>query len=104
MEIQNRIEAKLREALDLEYLAVVNESYMHNVPSGCESHFKAVIVSDAFTGLMPVKRHQMIYSVLKEELQEAIHALALHTYTSSEWEEVNSRDFSSPNCLGGNGK
>ncbi len=33
------------------HLSVVNESYMHNVPAGSESHFKVIVVSDAFEGL-----------------------------------------------------
>ncbi|MCL6270920.1 BolA/IbaG family iron-sulfur metabolism protein [Sansalvadorimonas sp. 2012CJ34-2] len=102
--MQNRIEEKLHSAFDLEYLKLENESYRHNVPPGSESHFKAVLVSLAFTGLMPVKRHQMVYGVLSEELQAGVHALALHTYTPAEWEEVQRRYPNSPDCLGGNGK
>ena len=27
---------------------VINESYMHNVPKGSETHFKVVVVSEQF--------------------------------------------------------
>ena len=104
MEIQCRIEEKLNQAFELEYLAVENESHMHNVAPGSETHFRVVIVTKAFSGLMPVKRHRMVFTVLSEELDKHVHALALHTYVPSEWDEVKNRDFSSPHCLGGFGK
>lgn len=42
------IETKIRECLQKlspSHLEVVNESYMHNVPKGSESHFKVLVVS-----------------------------------------------------------
>ena len=47
-----KIEEKINNLLNLKFspslLNVVNESYMHNVPEGSESHFKLIIVSDNF--------------------------------------------------------
>lgn len=81
------------------YLELINESHMHSVPPGSESHFKAVVVSAEFAGLNAVKRHQRVYRSLGE-LMGRIHALALHTYTPEEWNtRVQAPD--SPNCLGG---
>ena len=37
------------------HLEVINESYMHNVPKGSESHFKVLVVSDKFTDLALIK-------------------------------------------------
>jgi BolA protein len=51
---------------------------------GLETHYKAVIVSEQFTGLNAVKRHQKVYASLGE-LMGQVHALALHTYTPDEW-------------------
>ena len=48
MTVQQTIESKIRGSLDPSYLTVVNESHMHSVPPGSESHFKLVIVSDSF--------------------------------------------------------
>ena len=50
--VQERIIGKLAEALDLQHLEVVNESGNHNVPAGSESHFKVVLVSENFEGLL----------------------------------------------------
>ena len=102
MKVQRLIETKLTEALSPVHLDIQNESYMHSVPDGSESHFKVVIVSEAFAGQMPVKRHQQVYQILADELQVGgVHALALHTYTSSEWEQLNREVPRSPNCMGG---
>ena len=46
--VQERIIQKLAGSLDLQHLEVVNESGNHNVPAGSESHFKVVLVSEAF--------------------------------------------------------
>ena len=57
MSLSTVIEAKLRDAFAPAHLEVVNESHMHSVPKGSETHFKVVVVSDRFEGLSPVKRH-----------------------------------------------
>lgn len=82
-------------------LQVTNESYMHSVPAGSESHFKVVIVTDQFSGKRLVQRHQSIYGLLAEELKGSVHALALHTYTAQEWADKQRVAPDSPNCLGG---
>lgn len=101
MIIEQSIRRKLHDALTPEHLEVVNESHMHNVPKGSESHFKVVLVSDVFDGMRPVKRHQKIYSILADEMAGDVHALALHTYSPMEW---HGSVPVSPNCLGGSGR
>lgn len=98
---QNAIEEKLREAFSPNYLSVENESHNHNVPAGFESHFKAVIVSEAFEGKMLVARHRLVNATLRAELDGVIHALALHTLTPAEWEARQGETKLSPPCLGG---
>ena len=100
MKIQTEIETKLQNSFTPLHLDVENESYMHSVPEGSESHFKVVLVSDAFSGKRKVARHQAVYGVLSEEMSGKIHALALHTYTPDEWAERDKAP-DSPQCLGG---
>ncbi|WP_373691311.1 BolA family protein [Endozoicomonas sp. YOMI1] len=95
---------RLNESLQNDLIDVTNESHLHNTPPGSESHFKVVIVSEAFQGKMPVKRHQIIYGLLADELREQIHALALHTYTPAEWQARNQTAPASPDCRGGSKK
>ena len=95
------ISTKLQSELTPEFLEVLNESYMHSVPAGSESHFKIVVVSKNFVGQRLVKRHQLVYGILDAELAGSVHALAMHTYTPAEWNDNNNGAPDSPNCLGG---
>ncbi len=101
MTMQQQIEKKLEQALNPEILAVANESHMHNVPAGSESHFKVTLVSEAFSGKRLVARHRMVNQVLAEELNGQIHALALHTLTPAEYFERAGKVADSPLCMGG---
>jgi BolA protein len=101
MSIKQQIETKLNAALPVTLLEVVNESHMHSVPPGSETHFKVVLVSPEFAGKRPVARHQLIYRVLADELAGPVHALALHTYTAEEWQQRNGAAPVSPECMGG---
>ncbi|WP_251976986.1 BolA family protein [Salinicola avicenniae] len=100
MSVQARIEEKLA-ALSPVHMTVENESHMHHVPPDSETHFKVTLVSERFTGLMPVKRHQMIYSTLADELAGPVHALALHLYTPQQWAARGANRPDSPHCRGG---
>ena len=51
------IEDKLSRGLSIEHLEIVNESANHNVPPDSESHFKVVVVSNAFEGKSLIARH-----------------------------------------------
>ena len=99
--IEEKIVQKMNNALQLDYLQVVNESDMHNVPPGSESHFKISVVSHDFVGKNLLAQHRMINAILASELQQDIHALALHTFTPEQWQDVSGISPDSPPCLGG---
>ena len=101
MTIQANIEEKITDALQPEYLEVVNESHMHNVPPGSESHFKVTVVTTEFDGKMLVARHRILNQLLKIELDGPVHALSLNTLTPAEWLEKKGEVRKSPPCLGG---
>ncbi|MFC3852681.1 BolA family protein [Salinispirillum marinum] len=98
MSVQDRIIEKLQDALHPQHLTVENESHKHNVPANSETHFKVTIVADALHGQTPVRRHQMVYAALQQELAGPVHALAIHAYAPQEWE---GKVPLSPNCMGG---
>jgi len=100
-QVQQSITSKLDQAFHPDLLEVVNESYMHSVPPGSETHFKVVVVSDAFSGKRSVARHQMIYQTLADEVAGPVHALAIHTFTNEEWQQSGAASPASPQCLGG---
>ncbi|KAM3967311.1 bolA-like protein [Aphomia sociella] len=102
--VESTIINKLQSALNASHLNVINESYMHNVPKGAETHFKVVVVSPKFDGLPLIKRHRLVNDILKEELQTGVHALSIVAKTPTQWEESDKIVESSPNCRGGFGK
>lgn len=103
MSIQTTIETKLSEALSPLHLDVTNESHKHNVPANAETHFKVVVVSDAFLDQSLVNRHRTVNRLLAEQLQSGVHALSLHTLTDAEWTARNNAVQDSPDCKGGDG-
>ena len=101
MLVQNEIERILQDGFVPLFLEVANESHMHSVPENSETHFRVVVVSDAFDGKRSVARHQAVYGALSEPLAGPVHALALHTYTPAEWRVRAEAAPQSPECLGG---
>jgi stress-induced morphogen len=51
--------------------------------AGDGDHYRARIVSQAFTGLSRVKQHQLVYAALKGKVGGELHALALETQAPS---------------------
>lgn len=101
MTVAAAIERKITDALAPTHLEVLNESHMHNVPPGSESHFKLVIVADAFDGKRLVARHQLINGLCKDELAGPVHALSMETLTPAEWQARSGTTLASPSCMGG---
>ncbi len=81
MTVESRMREKLMISLRPTRLDVVNESHLHaghrSSPGTGESHFRLLIVSEAFTGKSRVERHRMVNDVLSEELKNGLHALAI---------------------------
>jgi BolA protein len=101
MQMQQQIRQKLEQTFTPLHIEVENESHMHNVPEGSESHFRVVLVSPQFEGKPLVQRHRAVNSALSEELKGQVHALALHTMTPEEWFAKGGSVPESPPCLGG---
>lgn len=55
MTVEQTIREKLSSNLKTSHLQIINESYMHNVPKGSETHFKVVVVTDLFNDLSLIK-------------------------------------------------
>ena len=95
--IHQTLTAKLAPA----HLEVHNESAMHNVPPGSETHFKVVAVSEMFAGRSRVARHRLVYDLLAAQLAGGVHALAVSALTPEEWRRGGGEARRSPPCLGG---
>lgn len=101
MNVAGQINDILVGALAPTRLDVIDESHRHNVPEGAQSHFKLVIVSDAFEGESAVNRHRIVNRLLAAQLAGPVHALGLHTHTPSEWQARGESVPASPPCRGG---
>lgn len=99
--VQQVIHDKLVEALGPSVLEVINESHMHSVPKDSETHFKVVVVSEAFGGKPLVARHRAVNEALAQELAAGVHALSIVAYTPAQWTERGGEIPKSPPCLGG---
>uniref|UniRef100_A0A673A906 BolA-like protein 1 n=1 Tax=Sphaeramia orbicularis TaxID=375764 RepID=A0A673A906_9TELE len=78
---------KLTTSLNPHHLEVHNESHMHAVPPGSESHFRVLVVSAHFQGLSLLQRHRLVNEALKEELSSCVHALAIQAKTPEQWDQ-----------------
>ena len=57
--------------------------------TGEGNKLEAVVISEGFAELSPVKRHQAVYKIFSEQLASGvIHALSIKAYTPKEWEDV----------------
>jgi BolA protein len=96
------IEAQLASEFSPLHLEVEDESHMHNVAPGAQSHFKVVLVTKSFDGKPLLARHRAVNALI-DMPKLGIHALALHTYAPNEWDTLVA-DTASPDCHGGTGK
>ncbi|MBD1834760.1 BolA family transcriptional regulator [Trichocoleus sp. FACHB-90] len=57
--------------------------------TGGGDHYQVTVVSSQFEGKRLVQQHQIVYGAVQQAMAtEAIHALALKTYTPQDWEAV----------------
>ena len=98
--VQQIIQMKLEAALNPSMITVENESQLHG-GTATESHFKLTVVAEKFENLSRVKRHQHVYALLSQELDNGVHALVLHLYSPLEWEQRQHSVPASPDCRGG---
>ena len=58
------------------------------VMSDDNTHFAALVVTDAFDGKRPLARHQMVYKCLGELMGGEIHAMSIRAHTRDEWAKI----------------
>lgn len=99
MKLTDLIQSKLMQSFHPLHLEVTNESFMHSVPPGSETHFRVLVVSSRFEGLTRVERQRLVNQVLDSELKNGVHALGQRTLTPAEWElEKSKAPLRSPDC------
>jgi BolA protein len=72
------IRRRLAEALAPVELEVLDEGHKHvgHANEG-KGHYHVRIVSAAFDGALPLKRHRMVYAALDGLMEQGIHALSI---------------------------
>jgi BolA protein len=76
-----RIRAILQENLSPSRLELRDDSHKHAGHAGArpggETHYELFIEAEAFRGKSRIARHQMIYTLLADELKSGLHALVI---------------------------
>lgn len=57
--------------------------------TGTRDHLAITVVSDAFEGKMLFQQHQLLMTLLKDELKSRIHAVKLETFTKAKFAAAN---------------
>lgn len=74
----DQIRERLQQSLGPSALEVLDEGYKHagHANEG-KGHFHVRIVSTAFAGQLPIKRHRLVYAALQGLMDNGIHALSI---------------------------
>ncbi len=73
-----QIRARLQAAFAPSELEVLDEGHKHAGHAGeGKGHFHVRIVSAAFAGQSPIRRHRMIYAALDGLMDNGVHALSI---------------------------
>ena len=100
MSLEQAITELLTGELIPDFTEVDNESHLHSSGKGGNSHYKVTVVSEAFAGLGLVARHRKVQQVVAPVTGGVVHALGIHTYTPSEWQDRGYDIPDSPTCAG----
>ncbi len=82
-----RIRTQLAQVLPVAAVELIDDSHRHAGHAGARDgrgHFRLRIVSEAFAGLRPLQRHQLVYRSLGELMRTDIHALSITALTPEE--------------------
>ncbi|EES05477.1 hypothetical protein BDA96_04G240200 [Sorghum bicolor] len=84
-----RMRQKLQSVLEASALDIEDVSYQHAGHAAVkdnanETHFNVKVVSPKFEGQSLVKRHRMVYDLLRDELSSGLHAVSIVAKTPKE--------------------
>ena len=82
-----RLEARLRTALQPAELRVVDDSHLHAGHAGAASghgHFTVQLVAERFAGLPVGRRHRRVYEAVGDTMTTDIHALSIQALAPGE--------------------
>ena len=83
----DRLDERLRAALQPLELEIVDDSHLHAGHAGAadgRGHYSVQIVSERFAGLPVVRRHRIVYDAVGEMMATDIHALSIRALAPGE--------------------
>lgn len=86
MNTQTELTKRLQ-TLEPAKLEIIDESHLHAGHAGNTGggHFNVLIVSEQFEGLLPLKRHRLVFDAVGDLMQQQIHALSIQAKTPAEY-------------------
>lgn len=93
MDVTDKIQAKLQAALSCDHLSLIDESAAHAGHAGAKGgggHYQLTLVASEFEGKNMMEQHRLVYGALGEMMGQEIHALALKTWSPSQWSASSS--------------
>lgn len=83
----DKLEARLRAALDPTDLEIIDDSHRHAGHAGAadgRGHFTVIVVSELFRGLPVVRRHRLVYEAVGDLMATDVHALSIQALAPGE--------------------
>jgi len=77
----NRIKQKLESAFPGAKVQIADTSAGHETHNSSGAHLAVLVIYRGFAGKSLVEQHQMVYTALKDEMKEQVHALKIKTRT-----------------------
>ena len=83
------IENLIKNELSIFYIHIDDLTKNHEHHKGYDGggHYKLHVVSDDFSNMSLLKRHQIIYKLVNHMIQKEIHALSMITQTIAEYKK-----------------
>lgn len=77
----------MRKTLMATHVEIEDESWKHagHAAAGGGGHFQMTVISEKFEGVNLINRNRLVFDLLKEMMENEIHALSIRAKTPAEW-------------------
>ena len=83
MSFFDKIKEKISRKINLENIILIDNSHLHTKHKSFDSnklHLKIIIKSEKLKNMNKIMAHKEIYSILKDEMNNKIHALEIEIH------------------------
>lgn len=87
----NKVEEKLRKAFSPVHMQVQTSDQVGNEQLQTEEYLNVKLVSKKFEGMELLERHQLVHTVLADEILR-VHALNLNLMTPDQWSQEKEKE------------